>query len=143
MPTDALDTLTRKLEDLRLELDRLDTERTKIKQKISKLQQVAIAVGDRVRISNPTFSVYHNNIESDSLGTVTRVTKKRILYAPTTENLLTASQGTFPRSSHASAPHGSSETVWRRPIRQNRRTRKRTRQRARKRTRRTAEASNT
>ncbi len=78
MPTDALDTLTRKLEDLRLELDRLDTERTKIKQKISKLQQTAIAVGDRVRISNPTFSVYHNNIESDSLGTVTRVTKKRI-----------------------------------------------------------------
>ena len=70
MPTDALDTLTRKLEDLRLELDRLDTERTKIKQKISKLQQIAIAVGDRVRISNPTFSVYHDNIESDSLGTV-------------------------------------------------------------------------
>ena len=39
-------------------------------QEISKLQQIAIVVGDRVGISNPTFSVYHDNIESDSLGTV-------------------------------------------------------------------------
>ena len=47
-------------------------------QEISKLQQITIVVGDRVGISNLTFSVYHDNIESDSLGTVTRVTKKRI-----------------------------------------------------------------
>ena len=78
MPTDALDTITRKLEDLRLELDRLDTEQTRIRQEITKLKQTVIVVGDRVRISNPTFSVYHDNIESDSLGNVTRVTKKRI-----------------------------------------------------------------
>ena len=37
-----------------------------------------IVIGDRVRISNLTFSVYHDNIESDSHGTVTRVTKKLI-----------------------------------------------------------------
>ena len=86
MPTDtsdALDTLTRKLEDLRLELNRLDTEEVRIRQEITDLKEVVvqdtvIVIGDRVRISNPTFSVYDNNIELDSLGTVTRVTKKRI-----------------------------------------------------------------
>ena len=85
MPTDtpdALDTLTRKLEDLRIELNRLDIEEVRIRQEITELKEIVqdtvIVVGDRVRISNPTFSVYHDNIELDSLGTVTRVTKKRI-----------------------------------------------------------------
>jgi hypothetical protein len=66
------------LEDLSLKLNRLDIEQTRIRREIAELQHTVIVVGDRVRISNLTFSVYHDNIESDSLGTVTRVTKKRI-----------------------------------------------------------------
>jgi len=78
MPMNELDTLTRKLEDLHLESKRIDKEKTKIKQEITELKKSVIVVGDRVRIDNPTFSVYHNNIESDSVCTVTRITSKRI-----------------------------------------------------------------
>jgi len=78
MPTDELEILTRKLEDLRLESKRIDEEKTKVKKEIIDLKKSKISLGDRVRISNPTFSKYHNNIESDSIGTVTRVTNKRI-----------------------------------------------------------------
>ena len=78
MPTDELEILTRKLEDLRLESKRIDEEKTKVKKEIIDLKKSKIGLGDRVRISNPTFSEYHNNIESDSISTVTRVTNKRI-----------------------------------------------------------------
>jgi len=78
MPTDELEILTRKLEDLRLESKRIDEEKTKVKKEIIDLKKSKIRLRDRVRISNPTFSEYHNNIDSDSIGTVTRVTNKRI-----------------------------------------------------------------
>lgn len=80
MPANELEKLTKKLEDLRLESKRIDEEKTKIEKAIvdiKKSTKIAL-VGDRVRISNPTFSVYHNDIESDSIGTVTRVTDKRV-----------------------------------------------------------------
>jgi len=78
MPTDELEILTRKLEFLRLESKRIDEEKTKVKKEIIDLKKSKIRLGDRLCISNPTCSGYHNNIDSDSIGTVMRVTNKRI-----------------------------------------------------------------
>ena len=76
MPTEStLDSLTRRLEELEIEAKTIkDTvEALKIAQAKLKGQ---IKIGDRVRILNPTFFPYFNNIEKDSNGTVTSISKK-------------------------------------------------------------------
>ena len=76
MPTEStLDSLTRRLEELEIEAKTIkDTvDALKIAQIELKEQ---VKVGDRVRIRNPTFFPYFNDIEKDSNGTVTSISKK-------------------------------------------------------------------
>jgi len=74
--TSDLDTLSKQLQDLCLQSDKIDKEKVKVEKRILKLKSKEPRIGERVRIKNPTYSPYLKDIEGDSNGTITKITPK-------------------------------------------------------------------